>query len=231
MERIAGMTRVYACACWPTNAHLIAAVAQLRYLRSTDRVLDPTFGEGGWWKEWRPETDLLVAFNRAIDGSDFRGLPLRSASFDAIAFDPPYVCPGGRRTSTIQAMHERYGMNDGGFTDPDFRTPTQLQRIIDAGLTEMARLVKPGRRTMSYTGRPNGIILVKCMSYIWGGRLHEGEYLTRKHAESLGLICEDVFTHLSGEGPQPTVNRDGSPRPQRHARRTHSTLYVFRKVA
>lgn len=212
---------VLAAASYRTNAELIVAVHRLGYLRDDDHVLDPTFGEGVWWKAWRPER--LTTHHRRTDGSDFRALPYPDAAFDAVAFDPPYVCPGGRKTSTVPDLHDRYGMNEGGAADPDFRTPAELQALINAGLTEMVRLVKPPR-----SKHEGGIVLVKCQNYIWSGELWEGAELTREHALSLGCSVVDRLEMLVRPGPQPTTNPDGSPRRQVHARRNLSTLFVFR---
>lgn len=212
---------VLAAHAWPTNGHLIADVARLGYLRPTDRVLDPTYGNGVWWSIWRPHH--LTPHVRAQDGTDFRNLPYDDHTFDAIAYDPPYVCPGGRKTSTVQNMHHRYGMDEGGNADPDFTTPAELQALIDDGLTEMVRLVRPPR-----TKTDGGIILVKCQDYIWSGALWEGVARTRQHALDLGCTVVDTLIHLGKPGPQPTTNPDGTPRRQVHARRAHSTLLVLR---
>ena len=42
---------------WPTNGHLIADVAHLGYISDKDSVLDPTYGLGVSWTQYRP-TDL-----------------------------------------------------------------------------------------------------------------------------------------------------------------------------
>lgn len=212
---------VLAATPWPTNGHLIADVARLGYLTVDDHILDPTFERGIWWQEWQPR--YLTTHHRAVDGTDFRDLPYPDAAFDAIAFDPPYVCPGGRKTSTVKPMHQRYGMNEGGHDDPMFSTPAELQQIINDGLTEMIRLVKPRQ-----TKNRGGIIVVKCQNYIWSGALWEGAELTRDHARALGCDVVDRLEFLTTPGPQPTVNPDGSPRRQVHARRNLSTLFVFR---
>lgn len=215
---------VLAADSYATNGHLIAAVAQLGYLTLDDHVLDPTYERGIWWQEWRPRQ--LTTHHRAVDGTDFRRLPHADATFDAVAFDPPYVCPGGRKTSTVKPMHERYGMNEGGFNDPMFTTPAELQQIINDGLTEMVRVVKPRR-----SKHAGGIVLVKCQNYIWSGQLWEGAEFTREHARSLGCDVVDRLEYLTKPGPQPTTNPDGSPRRQVHARRNLSTLWVFRAPA
>lgn len=213
---------------WSSNAELIADCARLGYLRPEWHTLDPTFGEGTWWKAWRPEK--LTIHHRAKDGSDFRSLPYPDGSFDAIAYDPPYVCPGGRSTSTITEMHDRYGMNEGGCADPDFRTPDQLQELINDGLTEMHRLVRPAARQSMTPDGANGVVVVKCKDYIWSGRLHLGTHHTLSHALDLGFVLEDRLEHIGSPGPQPTVNPDGSPRRQAHARRNLSTLFVLRRL-
>lgn len=207
---------------WPTNGDLIADCHQLGYLRDDDHILDPTFGKGTWWRKWRPEK--LTTCNRSQDGSDFRSLAFPDGSFDAITFDPPYVCPGGRKTSTIHAMLDRYGMNEGGSADPDFRTPAELQAIINAGLTEMFRLVRPAQRHGLHPTGANGVVLVKCKDYIWSGQFWPGTHHTLNYALHLGFRLEDRLEHIGDPGPQ-------SQKRQCHARRNLSTLFVLRKMA
>jgi hypothetical protein len=214
-------TKVLAARRWETNGDLIADCVRLGYLRPTDKILDPTYEKGTWWSRWRP-TDLTSHVRRQ-DGSDFRSLPYPDASFDAVAFDPPYVCPGGRKTSTIHAMFDRYGMNEGGCADPDFRTPADLQAIINAGLTEMYRLVVPSARKKLHPDKANGVVLAKCKDYVWSGTLWMGTHLTLTHALSLGFVLEDRFEHIGDPGPQ-------SQKTQAHARRNLSTLFVLRRM-
>lgn len=199
---------VLAASAWPTNADLIADVARLGYLEPGDRVLDPTHGLGVWWKRWRPAQ--LVAHDldpaKAPDGpADFRHLPYRSGCFDAATYDPPYVCVGGRRTTTLPDLHDRYGLTGAP------ATPAELQRLIDAGLAELVRVVKP-----------RGLVLVKCQDYVSSGRLWPGTHHTLAHAFDLGCELVDRLEHLAGVRPQPPGRR------QVHARRNLSTLLVLR---
>jgi len=196
-----------------TNAPLIADVARL-YIPDNALVLDPTYGEGTWWKVYRPTN--LVTKHRPSDGSDFRALPESDDTYDVTAYDPPYVCPGGRKTSTLAGFHDRYGMAE-GHADPMFSTPAELQAIINDGLTEMVRITKP-----------RGLILVKCQDYIWSGKLWVGTHHTLTHAIDLGCELVDRFEMITSPRPQPTTNRDGSERRQVHARRNLSTLFVLR---
>lgn len=200
---------VYSATKWPSNAELIADVARLGYLKPDVLTLDPTYGRGTWWKQWQP--DCLVKHDRKIDGSDFRDLPYPDDTFHQIAYDPPYVCVGGRKTTGIADHHDRFGLTDAP------KTPDELQQLINDGLDEMRRLITP-----------RGTLLVKCQNYITSGHLFLGAHDTLTHALKLGFRVTDWFEHLNNGSAQPKKNRDGSPRRQVHARRNHSTLYVLR---
>lgn len=214
---------VLAATAWGDNSRLMLACRQLGYLHDDDHVLDPTYENGTWWKHWRPEK--LTTHNRDLDGSDFRCLPYPDGTFDAIAYDPPYCAKGGRTTSGIEEMDHRYGQEDAP------KTPALLQDLINDGLTEMHRLVKP-----------KGIVLAKCMSYVSSGKLWRGTYLTEQHAVSLGFTVEDELLHIKkSHGPQPKERtRKGPidpetglptriPSKQAHAGRNVTTLLVLRR--
>jgi hypothetical protein len=209
---------VLAAKAWHTNGDLVADVARLGYLRPDDRVLDPTFGRGVWWKRWRPEG--LVTHDLKIDGVDFRALPHDDASFDAVAFDPPYVSTGGRSSSGMGDMYDRFGI------DAAPRTPALLQEMIDAGLEECVRVCRP----YAPRGHANGIILVKCQDYISSGRLWAGTHRTLSHALDLELELVDRFERTQpNPRPQPANRVNGKPTQQVHARRNLSTLFVLRR--
>lgn len=205
------MTLVLAATDWRSNAELIADCARLGYLREYWLTLDPTYGRGVWWKLWRPEE--LTTHDQAACGCDFRQLPHEDETFDAVAFDPPYVCTGGRTTSTIPDFNSRFGLTDAP------RTPAALQEMNEAGLAEMHRVL-----------RPRGVLLVKCKDYVWSGRLFLGTHRTLTRALELGFEPIDRLEHVGRPGPQPDRNRaDGKPVVQQHARRNLSTLFVLRK--
>lgn len=198
------MTPVLAAHTWPTNADLIADVARIGYLKEDDHVLDPTYGRGLWWSKWRPAE--LVTHDLQLDGVDFRHLPHEDGSFDAVAYDPPYVCVGGRKTTGLADMHNRYGLTDAP------TSPAELQALINAGLYEAHRVV-----------RPRGVVLLKCQDYVSSGRLWLGTHYTIVEALNLGFDVWDRFEHVSGVRPQPPGRR------QVHARRNLSTLFVLKK--
>lgn len=195
---------------WPTNGDLIADVFELYFADRPDAlVLDPTYGRGLWWTKHRP-AKLICSDLRPqaadVAAHDFTALPHMDGVFDIVAFDPPYVCVGGRKTTTLPDMHDRYGLTDAP------TTPWGVQTQIDRGLAEMARVT-----------RPRGYILCKVQDYISSGRFFDGTYNTQHAAKRLGLETIDRLEHIAGVRPQPPGRR------QVHARRNLSTLFVFRR--
>lgn len=201
---------VLAATAWSSNAELILDCARLGYLRAEWNTLDATYGLGKWWDIWRPAsltTNDLDPDKTADTHEDFRAMGWDSGAFDAATYDPPYIAPGGRSSSTVGDFNNRFGLH----STP--RRPEGLQDYIDAGLKEVARCV-----------RPRGFILVKCKNYVNGGKLWPGTFLTWKAGAALGLELFDCMEHLSGTGPQ-------SQESQEHARSNYSTLLVFKKTA
>jgi hypothetical protein len=209
---------ILAAQTWRSNAELIETARDLGYIGA--RVLDPTYGRGTWWKNWRP--DELVAHDIKLDGVDFRHLP-DDGLFDTAVFDPPYIPQGGRETSTLAPVspehHDEFGRRR-----PDFlhrygllevpSTNRELRELIDAGITELGRHVRRG-----------GTLLVKCMGYVNGSQYKPMPRWVANHAETVGFVQIDELVHLRRPGPQP-------PRDiQRTARRNYSLLLVFRQTA
>jgi len=204
------VTPIMAATPWTSNAALIADCAALGYLRSDWLTLDPTYGKGNWWTKWQPDrlvtSDLSPSLSTTDLQADFTYLPFQAATFDAVTYDPPYVCVGGRRTSGIESMYDAYGL----IRAPS--TPADLQALIDAGLAECERVLRSG-----------GMLLVKCQSYVSSGKLWPGVYYTQQWANVLDLELVDMLQHISGPRPQPGGRR------QVHARNNYSTLLVLRK--
>lgn len=175
---------------------------------------------------WRP--DNLVTHDIKIDGVDFTDLPYADDQFDAVAFDPPYVAKGGRKTKnkSMQKHQEAYGI------DVAPASPAALQELIDTGLAECCRVLRPARRS-----QPHGYLLVRCQDYISGGKFWPGTYHTHKAAEALGLELVDRMEYLV-KSPRPQPERTRLDRAtgkrvrsrQQHARRNISTLLVYRKL-
>lgn len=203
---------VLAAHYWTSNAYMVEDCVRLGYLREDWHTLDPTYGRGIWWKRFRPSslvTNDLVP-GRADHAFDFRHLPAEWAnSFDAVAYDAPYVAIGGRKGSAMAELHDRFGLIGAP------RTPALLQHMLSEGLTEMQRVAKP-----------RAFILVKCQDYISSGKLFAGSHYTLTHGLDIGLEYFDRLERIQpNPRPQPTSNRR-----QVHARRNLSTLLVFRKA-
>lgn len=222
---------------WRDNAELIArGVVGLGWLTPDDNVLDTTYGGGVWWNDFTPPR--FTYHDIEIDGVDFRELPHPDNSFDVVAFDPPYVCTGGRETSTIGKFNKQYGL------DKAPRTPEALAEMNDAGLAECFRVTR-------------GLVLAKTANYVWSGKLFMGAHRTVERALALGFKVEDSFVHTGTVRMQPERTRkcgscDGAGRlpdtplfpgdvcdvcegsgrvasGQHHARQNVSYLYVLRK--
>jgi tRNA G10 N-methylase Trm11 len=192
------------------NGPLIAQAAQL-WINPEDTVVDVTYGRGLFWATYQ-HPGPFTAHDITLDGVDFRHLPEDDASVDVVIYDPPYISPGGRKTSTVTDFNLRYGLVDVP------RTPAETDTLIVAGMTEAVRVL-----------RRNGRLFVKCADYVTSGKLHLGHHMVVSAALHLGLEQVDEFVHHSGTGPQPKYNLDGTPRRQVHSRRSHSFLCVFKK--
>lgn len=185
--RSADGKEVLAAYQWKNNAEMMADVASI-WIGDTDVVYDPTYGKGGFWKEFRPKKFLYDDIDKAKGwGGDFRDLLWEDETFDVVVFDPPYISPGGRTTSTISGFNNAYGI------DSCAKSPDLLWKDIQLGMKECVRVLRPGGRLMQ-----------KAMNYISSATYLD--YETRVVLEMLGLDLEivDKF-HLvkKNAGPQP----------------------------
>ena len=189
-----------------TNSDLLAAVAPY-YL--TGSVCDLTYGEGKWWDRFRP--DPFVAHDKfKVDGVDFTDLPEADNTYDAVCFDPPYIPQGGVDKST-----KRDGDFLGRFGLTKSMSDRELWDMVAGGMREAFRVAKPG-----------GWVLVKCMDFVNGDALTLGHVEVIRMADDLGARRWDLIVHNTGSGPGGHNIFD----PKR-ARRHHSYLLVFKKVA
>lgn len=195
------MPEINATHAWASNAELIEDCARLGYLQADWYTLDPTYGEGTFWKQWRPfdlhATDLDPTKSPKAP-QNFTALPMPDNWFDAVIFDPPYKLNG-----TPSTPDERYGA----------AVPTRWQdrlQLIHDGLMECARV---------YNGV--GYLLVKCQDQVCSGAVRWQSDLVTEWAGIAGLKKVDRFDLLGGR-KQPPGRR------QVHARRNTSQLLVFK---
>jgi hypothetical protein len=152
---------IYATDSWPTNGHLIADCRRLGYLRDDDHVLDPTYGRGVFWRQWRPAkltaTDLDPAKSPSGESVDFTAMPWPDRSFDAVVFDPPYKLNG----TPTKGVDERYGVHE------PTRWQDRWQLCLD-GITECTRVLGDGH------------LLVKCQDQVCSGRVQVADHRVRQ---------------------------------------------------
>jgi hypothetical protein len=190
------------------NSDLIAAVAKL-YLPDDDGlVADITWGHGVFWRRFngRRRFTLMGSDIRSdLPGvsmvADFRRLPYADASFDVVVLDPPYTHCGHF------INNHRYGA---ALTD-HMRHP-QIMELYRQGMTEAKRVLRPG-----------GTLWVKCKDEVDAGQ-HWAHITLHNIALELKLRPDDLFVLA----PRPAPTRRWPT--QRHARKTHSYLWIFRKV-
>jgi hypothetical protein len=200
-------TTVPAIHPWKSNAELIAAAAELGYLRKEWRTLDPTYGRGVFWKVWRPEklvkTDIdpTKSPNKKA-GVDFTKMPWKDESFQAVVFDPPYKLTGTSQT----ASDARYGVKGG-------EKVAAILLLMTDGLEECARVVAK-----------KGYVLAKCQPQVVSGHVVWQDLIMIEAGKKAGLELVDRLDMIGTSRKQPMEGRK-----QKHAHGRASTLLVFRK--
>ncbi len=193
------------------------------YVPPGSLVADCTWGRGIFWRKVTPgrydvlgsdyqdrraETPPEQAYRQTLQ-ADYRRLPYRDGSLDALCFDPPYGRMGSHRAGSQRPMARQYGLElVGGMK--------VIRQHYQANCVEAFRVLRPG-----------GIYAVKCQDCIeWGGQqwMHVE---VRDWMTAAGFIVEDLFVLHSDSIPW---NRYPD-RPQQHARKNHSYMLVGRKPA
>lgn len=184
---------------WTDNGEMIADVATMPrtvgYLDGT--VLDATYGEGGFWTDWKPETLITNDLYKPADHRfDYKAFPFRDGEFDSVVFDPPYKLQG---TPASGEMDDRYGT-------AERRTRDETLDDIVAGAIECYRV---SRR----------FLLVKCQAQVEGGRVRwQPEIVTRAIEEIGGRKIDEFHLHYVPR-PQPAGWR-ATPADKRRKART-----------
>lgn len=200
------MNTVMAISEAKNNAQLIAECAQLGYLKKNWLTLDPTYGRGRFWTEWRPNDLVISDLDPKVTApsDDFTALPQADGTYDAVVFDPPYKLSGTPTSKGPASGDASYGI-------VKYQTIDERHQLIYDGLDECLRVLKKG-----------GMLLVKCQDQVSSGRVHWQTMLFTQHlADDTKLV--DML-HLPGYRRQPMGRR------QLHARRNYSTLLVLRKT-
>lgn len=203
-----GKALILRATAWTNNAFLIRdGLVPLGYLSESMHVLDPTYGQGVFWKLWRPEK-LTTHDLYTLDGVDFRNLPHPAGMFDAITYDPPYKLNG----TPTKEVDERYGVDR-------VMSWQERHKLCREGGNECARVLARG-----------GYLLWKCQDQVCSGRMHWQTDEFSAHAQRIGLRKIDRLDLLNRPRKQPPRTRaDGKPSRQHHASANYSTMLVFQK--
>lgn len=186
-----------------TNADIFPKILQL-YVPKHSVVADVTFGRGVFWRKVQKGAYRMRATDLKT-GTDFRTLPYRTRSIDALVLDPPYM-HGGART-VKKSLDEPYNVNA--------RKEEGCQEILElyfAGVREAYRVLKP-----------KGILVVKCQDQIESGK----QWWFHKMLMNLdGFTCVDLFILVQ---PMTPISSHPHWTKQYHARKNHSYFLVHRK--
>jgi hypothetical protein len=211
-----------------TNSKMIAEVARL-YLQPGDLVADVTYGRGRFWKHTDTTSITLLCsdvganvstadFAESLAGlaCDFRRLPYREGALDVVVLDPPYAHnPGTKISSTpvYAAANQRYrgSATVAGFYNAD------IMNMYRQGMTEAYRVLKPD----------GGQLWVKCKDEVEREVQRWSHIAIYQIALEIGFCARDLFVLMPSSGQQQVDRWRGHV--QRHARKTHSYLWVFQR--
>jgi hypothetical protein len=182
------------------------------YARPGDKIADPTYGNGVFWKLIdKSKYDLFLTDLKA-DNVDMRSLPYEDGFLDMVVNDPPY-----RYTLRTNKKHEDtvgHGKVDSLYNLQESRlenTKSVLRLYYDS-MQEAKRVLKKG-----------GFLVVKCQDTVESCKNVWVHNLLMQKAEELGFVCRDLLIVIT---KSPTKSRWNK---QRHLRKAHSYFLVFRK--
>src|ERR1019366_1660622 len=187
-----------------SNDEGFARIVRL-YVSPGDIIVDPTYGNGVFWKQVDKSKYKVLATDLKTDDVDMRSLPYENGSLDMVVNDPPY-----RYTPDKNTKHEDtpgHGKVDGLYNLQAAKL-TNTQAVLDLyyeSMKEAKRVLKDG-----------GFLVVKCQDTVQDGKnIWVHDLLIRK-ADEMGYACRDL---LIVTNKSPTKTRWDK---QRHLRKAHS---------
>lgn len=190
------------------NARMIADMAQLGLLRSDTLTLDPTYGLGRFYAEWKPDilvgTDLLPERSFSTGTSvDYTKLPYADGTFGQVVFDPPYKMNGTSTGEGPAASDADYGVAG------EYLSPKAKYANIKAGMAECVRVLEEG-----------GTFVLKCQNQVCNGKVYFQVFDFYEYAKELGCTLVATFMNTGWRS---------QPGEQKTVRNNYSTALVFRK--
>lgn len=195
-----------------TNADLLPEVFKI-YAKDGFRILDMTYGKGAFWKKIDKSKYIVVENDiepsRGSWHEDFRNTHWDNEQFDIVILDPPYVFGAG---GTDSVMDEQY------------KNGLYRQDETQKGVSSIISLYSGGMKEAKRILTKNGLLMVKCMDLISGGKQHRIHMnLYNIAIVSMGMLDEDLFIFQQSGTPVMRHNY------QIHARKNNSFLWIFRK--
>lgn len=187
------------------NAELILDCHHLGYLRDDDFVVDPTYGQGRFWKLWHPKgaawfSDLDPDCSPVGWSVDARNLPFDDGQVDVTVVDPPYKLNGTSTGVGASGLDDSYGVDA-------YQSTSERHLLMSEMLAEALRISKRH-------------VLFKCQDQVSSGRVQWQTIQFANCGLNAGWRLVDML-HVQGYRKQP------AGRTQKHARRDYSTMLVF----
>lgn len=173
------------------------------YLNGEPFHADVTYSKGVFYKSL-PQPQFKFDLDPQVEGvrqADCRHLPVPDNILKSIVFDPPFKFSN----SNVKGIIEKR------FTA--FSNVFKLWDFYEESLAEFKRVLEP-----------KGIVVFKCQDMVSSGINHMSHFQVEKAAEKVGFLTLDLFI-LQARSTIWSPNM----RNQKHARKTHSFLYILQK--
>jgi hypothetical protein len=185
------------------NAELMERIASL-YFKPGYRIADVTYGRGVFWRDIDvTQFDFFPSDLKTCPQAlhDCRHLPYPDAWFDVVIIDPPYMHGAG--PPGIERCYRNAETQGLGHTG--------IMRLYKEGMAEGKRILKQ-----------DGLLLVKCQDEVESGNQRRSHIEVYEIARRSGMVDQDLFVLTRRHTPLIQ-----SPK-QRHARKNHSFMWLFK---
>lgn len=182
------------------------------YARDGDTIVDPTYGNGVFWKQIDKSKYNVLATDLKTDNINLIDLPYKNDSIDLIVIDIPYryFPVKSKKQDDIEGhgkVSDLYNLKDSSL-----KNNQAVLNLYHKGMIEAKRILKKG-----------GFLVIKCQDTVQDGKNIWNHTILMQEAEKLDFACRDLLIIVT---KSPTKTRWDK---QRHLRKAHSYFLVFRK--
>lgn len=177
------------------------------YVKEGAVIADVTYGKGVFWrlvdlsKYVFHKSDLLTVPEHPYN---FRALPYSCGMFDLVVFDPPYAHNPGRML--VNDNYKNSETTKGMYHD-------DIMQLYYDGITEAKRILKT-----------DGLIFIKCKDEIESSCQRMSHIEIYDYCVNNGFATLDLFILVQKINPVIQFTT------QKHARKNHSYLWVFKRT-